>query len=137
MINHRVMRWVVAFGVGLAVSLYAFQRISDPQPGIQRAREEAVVRSARSILIETISPDSALELVDPLAPDRKVGKVYVYPTGSGWEVSGHYRRGPADDWHPFLMQLDDASTLVRLAVRDSDARLTSAAAEDPKLTVTP
>lgn len=136
-INHRIMRWVVAFGFGLIVSLYAFQRISDPGPGMQRAREEAIVRTARDILGETIAPGAALEIVDPLSPDRKVGKVYVYPTDSGWEVSGHYRRGSPDSWHPFLMQLDAGSTLVRLSVRDRDTRLLRRAAEDPRLIVTP
>jgi hypothetical protein len=59
-----------------------------------------------------------LELVDPLAPDRKVGKVYVYRAGDGWEVSGYYRRGKGDRWHPFLMALDASQAMTNLKIQD-------------------
>lgn len=137
MVDHRVMRWVVAIGVGLILALYVFQRVSDPEPGIRRAREEAVVMSSREILHRYVSPDAPLELVDPLAPDRKVGKVYIYPTDRGWEVSGHYRRDEHDRWHPYLMQLDEGVELIHLLVRDPDALLTDLAATDGRFSVEP
>ncbi|NIV16929.1 MAG: hypothetical protein GWN47_00635 [Woeseiaceae bacterium] len=59
-----------------------------------------------------------LELVDPLAPDRKVGKAYVYRAGAGWEVSGFYRRDADDRWHPFLMTLDESNSMTSLKVQD-------------------
>ena len=137
MINHRVMRWVVAFGFGLIVSLYAFQRASDPGPGIERAREEAVVHAARRILGGYVEAGREIEVVDPLAPDLNVGRVYVFPADGGWEVSGFYRRGEHDGWHAFLMQLDSSASLAHLAIRDDDSELARIAASDPKLTVTP
>lgn len=97
--------------------------------------EEAAVLAARDLLRGTIGAKGALQIVDPLAPDRKVGKVYIYPAPVGWEVSGHYRRDAADDWHPFLMQLGEEFDLAGLAVRDDDPDLRARAAADPRLTV--
>lgn len=82
-------------------------------------------------------PDGELQLVDPLSPDRKVGKVYIWPIGGGWEVSGHYRRGDRDVWHPYLMKLDSASQLVSLAVKDDNDRLIGMSANDPKFSAVP
>ncbi|HEX2139815.1 MAG TPA: hypothetical protein VHG33_08900 [Woeseiaceae bacterium] len=136
MVNHRILRVLVAVAFGLAVAFYAYQRVTDPRPAMQRAREEAVVRASRDILRAYIEPASDLRIVDPLAPDRTVGKVYIYPAEEGgWEVSGHYRRDATDGWHPYLMRLDDASTLIKLSVRDADTRLRRKAAADPKLSI--
>jgi hypothetical protein len=136
-VNHRILRVVVAFAVGLAVAVYAYQRVTDPRPAMQRAREEDVVRASRDILRAYVEPAADLRIVDPLAPDRKVGKVYIYPAESGWEVSGHYKRGDRDRWHPYLMRLDGGSSLVELAVEDDDTRLRQKAAADPKLSMKP
>ena len=72
---------------------------------------------ARESLVETTGI-SAPEIVDPLATDRKVGKVYVYRAGDGWEVSGYYRRDEDDEWHPFLMSLDATPAMTHLKVQD-------------------
>lgn len=136
MVNHRILRLVVAFGVGLALSLYAYQRVTDPRPGMQRAEEEAVVQAARAIL-QSYVQHRDLQIVDPLAPDRQVGKVYIYPSDVGWDVSGHYRRHAADPWHPYLMQLDPMSGLVGLSVKDGDAHLRRKASEDPRFKAVP
>lgn len=136
-INHNVIRPLAALGLGLLVALYAYQRISDPLPALQRAQEEAVVASAREILHSYIAPGHDLEIVDPVAPNRKVGKVYIYPTARGWEVSGHYRRGETDRWHPYLMSLDGEARLESLAVGDSSDRLIGMSARDPKLSAVP
>lgn len=130
------MRLVVAFGVGLAVSLFAWQWITDPAPREQRQLEEQVVLAARAALTGYIGEERGpLQVVDPLAPDRKIGKVYVYPTADGWQVSGHYRRSDEDRWHPWLMSLDGDARLRSLAVRDPDPALAARAAADPKLSV--
>ena len=136
-VNHRILRPVVAFAVGFAIAFYAYDRVTDPRPRVEREREEAVVRASRDILGEYLQDTPGLQIVDPLAPDRKVGKVYIYPAGQGWEVSGHYKRGDGDRWHPYLMQLDANYRLVLLSLRDEDARLRQQAAQDPKLTVEP
>lgn len=132
-----MLRWVVALGVGFALAILAFDRISDPQPRLQRMREEAVVLTAREILQSYVSPLDDFEVVDPLSPDRKVGKVFVYPAGDGWEVSGHYRRNRADNWHPYLISLDARMDLVSLAVRDGNDRLIGMSAQDPKFSAVP
>jgi hypothetical protein len=135
--GHRIARWLIAFGVGLALAWLAYERISDPEPRLQRAREEAVVMSSREILQSYIAPTGDIELVDPLAANRKVGKVFVYPTAGGWEVSGHYRRDGNDVWHPYLMSLDPHRQLVSLAVRDADERVLGMSAQDPKFSAIP
>jgi len=133
--HHRVIRLVVAFAVGIFVALYSFERISDPEPALQRAREEAVVISAREILKFYVAADGEIEIVDPLARNRVAGKVYIYPTENGWEVSGYYRHNDSDRWHHFLMSLSDSVELVSLSVRDADEKLGTAADDDPKFSV--
>ena len=135
--RHRYMQWVVAIVVGVILSLMAFQRSTDPEPARQRAHEENVVRAARLHLISYVSPGGELQLVDPLAPDRKVGKTYIWPADSGWEVSGYYRRDPQDPWHPFLMSLDASSALTSLAVKDSNERLIGMSVQDPNFSAVP
>ncbi len=137
MINHKVVRPVLALIIGVMLALYAYQRIADPEPRAQRAREEAVVFSAREILQSYVAPGEHLEIVDPLSPDRKVGKVYIYPTDAGWELSGHYRRGEDDRWHPYLMSLDGGAGLESLAVRDADDRLIGMSSQDSKFSAVP
>ena len=132
---HRIVRPVVAFSVGIALALYVFERISDPEPARQRALEEAVVISAREILKSYIPADGEIEIADPLAPNRVAGKVYIYPTENGWEVSGYYRRYESDHWHAFLMSLNANIDLVSLSVRDADEKLGAAADDDPKFSV--
>ena len=134
-VSHRGTRLVVAFGIGIALALYAFRFATDPRTAEQRAEEEAAVRAARAILQSYVSGGGPLEVVDPLAPKRALGKSFVYPAADGFEISGYYRRGEGDTWHPFLMRLDGASALVELSLRDSDPDLRRRAARDPKLEV--
>lgn len=133
--RHRIIRLVVAFTVGIVLALYTFERISDPEPAMQRAREEAVVMSAREILKQYVRAEGEVEIADPLAPNRIAGKVYIYPAEYGWDVSGHYRRGASDRWHPFMMSLSMNIELISLSVRDDDEKMAAAAEDDPKLSV--
>lgn len=91
--------------------------------------------SAREILTSYVAAGMQIEIVDPLATDRSVGKSYIYPADNGWEVSGYYRRYTSDHWHPFLMTLDTNASLVSLAVRDDDESIAAAATDDPKFSV--
>lgn len=136
-LNHRILRPIVAFAVGFGVAFYAYDRVTDPRPRQERKQQEAVVRASRDILRGYLEETDGLQIVDPLAPDRKVGKVYIYPAGHGWDVSGHYKRGDGDRWHPYLMRLDADSRLVLLSVRDDDPRLRQQAVQDPKLATEP
>ncbi|MDZ7643473.1 MAG: hypothetical protein U5K76_04110 [Woeseiaceae bacterium] len=137
MINHRIVRAVLAFLVGLSLAVYAYHRATDPEPRRQRMQEETVVREARDILQRYLAVGSTLEIVDPLATDRAVGKVYIYPVEGGWQVSGHYRRAETDDWHPWLMRLDTERRLQSLAVRDDNPAVAALAAGDDRFTVDP
>ncbi len=132
---HRIVRPVVAFSVGIVLALFVFERNSDQEPARQRAREEAVVISAREIMKLYVQADGEIEIADPLAPNRVAGKVYIYPTNNGWEVSGYYRRNESDRWHPFLMSLNANTDLVSLSVRDAHEKLGAAAGDDPKFSV--
>ena len=132
--NHRVGRAVFSLVVGLAVAVFAYRWITNPAPRIERAREEQVVEVSRSLLTTIVASD-ALQIVDPLSPDRKVGKVYVYAEGPGWAVSGFYKRDEADRWSPYLMILGPDLTLVRLKVQD--AGLVEQAADNPALEIVP
>ncbi len=117
--NHRVGRAVFALAAGLAVSLVAYRWITDPGPRAQRAAEERAVGAAR-VLVEEAVGAGPLEIVDPLAPDRKVGKVYVYAEGPGWAVSGYYRRDERDRWHPFLVLLSPGLELREFRAEDDN-----------------
>jgi hypothetical protein len=132
--NHRIGRVIFAFGIGLVVAFYSYQWITNPEPRAERAAEEQVVERSRIELRSLLAEDS-LEIVDPLSPDRKIGKVYVYAEGPGWAVSGYYRRGEQDPWHPYLMTLTDDLEFVRLKAKDS--LLLNQAAGDARLEVVP
>jgi len=132
--NHRIGRLVFGFGVGFVVAFIAFKWITNPAPRAERQLEESIVMLARQQLADTLSLDG-IEIVDPLAPDRKIGKSYVYRATSGWEVSGYYRRGKDDRWHPFLMSFDESSALRKLKI--GDAALIERAKTDPLLEAIP
>lgn len=132
--NHRIGRAIFALAIGLAVAFYSYQWITNPAPRMERAQEEQVVETSR-IVLRSLLASGSLEIVDPLSPDRKVGKVYVYAEGPGWAVSGYYRRNDTDDWHPYLMTLSEGFELLRLKAKD--ALLVSLAADDPRLEILP
>lgn len=115
--NHQVGRWVFALSVGLLVAFFAYRWVTNPLPRAERQTEEVVVMAARDQLQSVLALDN-LELVDPLAPDRKVGKGYIYRAGNGWEVSGFYRRKGEDRWHPYLVKLDSNYVAVHVKVQD-------------------
>ncbi len=134
---HRYLQWLVAITVGVVIWFVVFERATDPEPARQKAIEEAVVYEARLLLVSYVSPGGELQVVDPLAPDRTVGKTYIWPNGDGWEVSGYYRRNAQDPWHPYLMTLDASTALSSLAVKDRNDRLIGMSAQDPKFSAVP
>lgn len=131
--NHRVIRLVVAFVFGLAVAYGSYQWISNTERPARRIEEEAVALAARDILRSYITAEG-LEISDPIDRVRDAGKVYLFPTESGWELSGHYKRRNERAWHAWLMALDKEVGLVSLAVQDADAGLAELAKSDPKFT---
>lgn len=115
--NHRIGRTVFALVVGLAVAVFSYQWITDPGPREQRQVEERAVQAARELLVLEVGVES-LEIVDPLSPNRKVGKVYIYAEDSGWAVSGYYRRDEDDRWHPYLLHLSAEHELHAFTAED-------------------
>jgi len=140
MLNHKIIRLVVAIAIGVSLALYSYQVIMDPEPVRERAREraqeEAAVYAARVIIQGYIVTENNLEIIDPLAPDRIVGKSYIYPVAEGWQVSGYYRRGDGDRWHPFLLSMGGNLELQSLSIKDADPALSELASDDSRLEVT-
>lgn len=128
---------MLALAAGFGIAIYAYMFITDPQPRQQRQLEEAVVMAARGILRDYVAAGRDLDVVDPVAPDRKIGKVYIYPADNGWQVSGYYQRNGDKRWHPWLMTLDSGKALIALDVRDTHQAIVAAAAEDPRFTAKP
>jgi hypothetical protein len=135
-VNRKIGGIIFSIVVGLAVATLSYRWITDPHSREVRQLEEQVVTHSRSILEDTVAAGS-LVIVDPLAPDRKVGKVYIYPGAAGWEISGYYRRNETDLWHPYLVQLDENLILTHLKISDQDPALIERGKNDPLLEVMP
>lgn len=116
--NHRIGRLVFGFAIGLIAAWLAYRSVIDADTRAERAMQEQAVTASRAGLEETLRLGK-LEIVDPLAPDRVVGKAYVFPADDGWQVSGFYRRDSQDLWHPYLVTLDSSMTLLKIKVSDS------------------
>lgn len=132
--NHRVGSIVFGVIVGIVAAAWSYHWVTDPQKIAARQAEERAVLRARELLAERLSIDD-LQLVDPLATDRKVGKVYIYPTNDGWEISGYYRRNDDDSWHAYLLSVSSGLQLRTLKVDDDDPALAALALADPELEV--
>jgi len=132
--NHRVGQWIFGIGVGLLVAVLAYRWVTDPSPRNERQLEHSVIETARTQL-RTVLAIAEIDVVDPLAPDREVGKTYIHRAGDGWQVSGYYRRGEVDSWHPFLMTLDASHTMSHLRIRDR--AFIEEAASNPAIEVLP
>lgn len=126
---------MIALAVGLALATYSYQMITDPQPAIERSLEEQAVQATRDLLGNYLVDAPVLNIVDPLAPDRKVGKSYVFPKGDGWQVSGFYQRAPGGRWYPFLATLGQDFAQQQLDIKDDDVALQERAGSDPKFSV--
>jgi len=134
--DHRAGRAVFALLIGLLVAYWSYQWVTDPAGREERTLQVAVVESSRA-LIATVIDAETLEIVDALSPNRKVGKVYVYPEGEGWAVSGYYRRDEGDRWYPYLMLLTEDHSLISLKLQDFSPKLLKRAESDPLLEISP
>ena len=132
--DHRIGRVGFALLAGAVVAVLSFKWITNPAGREERVLQVAAVESSRVHIRELVSAES-LEIVDPLSPNRKVGKVYIYPEGSAWSVSGFYRRNEDDTWHPYLMSLTGGHDLTLLKLEDK--AFTERAAKDPALKLSP
>ena len=127
---------VFALLIGLLVAYLSYQWITNPAGREERSLQVAVVDSSRALIAAVIDAGT-LEIVDPLSPNRKVGKVYVYPEGEDWAVSGYYRREEGDRWHPYLMLLTEDHSLISLKLQDKSPQLLEQAESDPLLEISP
>jgi len=134
--DHRIGRTVFALSTGLLVAWLSYLWITNPARREERSLQVTVVESSRES-ISAVVDAGALEIVDPLSPNRKVGKVYVYPEGETWAVSGFYRRGEDDRWHPYLMTLWADLSLRSLKMQDKSPQLRERAESDPLLEISP
>ncbi len=116
--NHDVGKLVFGLVVGVLVAVFSYRWITNVEPRDDRMQEESVVLASRALLEATLAI-GALQIVDPLAPDRVVGKAYVYPRENEWEVSGFYRRNEDDLWHPYLVTLNAELGLQHLKISDT------------------
>jgi hypothetical protein len=132
--NHGIGRIVFSLGIGLVVAIFAYRWIVDPAPRAERELQESIVAISRDLLVEKLAIGE-IEIVDAIAPNRKIGKVYVYRANEGWELSGYYRRNENDLWHPYLMLLDNSAALIHLKI--SDGALLDRATDDIALEVLP
>ncbi len=105
-LKHRIGRAVFAGGVGILTVFLAFNWITNQDRRVQREAEERAVLAARALLVDAVGVET-LEFVDPLSPNRVVGKGYIADQPPGWAVSGYYRRSEDDRWHPYLLVLTE------------------------------
>jgi len=122
--------------VAVAVAFLSYRWITNPEPRAERALQESAVMAAREAIRSAVAANS-IEIVDPLATNRRVGKAYIYRNGDkvddrGWTVSGYYRRDENDRWHPFLMTLSAELAVEHLKVKDGDQEMIERAENDPK-----
>ncbi|MCH7829839.1 MAG: hypothetical protein IIB75_04655 [Proteobacteria bacterium] len=134
--NHRLGRTAFALLAGLLVAYLSYQWITNPEGRAERALQVNVVAAARTVLNAAIGA-GPLEIVDPVAPNRRVGKAYIYREGENWAVSGHYRRGEGDRWHAYLMLLGPDDAVLSLKVQDTDPQLIERAVTNQQLEVRP
>lgn len=132
--NHRVGRILFAIAVGLIVATWSYRWITNPEGRELRAQQVNVVEASR-VQLRSIVDSESLQIVDTLAPNRVVGKGYVFPEGEGWVVSGYYRRDDADTWHPFLMTLGSDLSLASLKLKDDDPGLARRAEAEQALEI--
>jgi hypothetical protein len=134
--NHQIGRVVFGLSVGLLVAYFSYQWITNPAGREERSLQIGVVEASREHLNVAVA-SGVLEIVDPVSPNRKVGKAYVYPDESGWSVSGYYRRDENDRWHPYLMTLTPDLKMKSLKIQDNASELLERAKTDPTLEISP
>ena len=134
--RHRIVSVIFGLIVGLTIATWSYQWLTNPDRKLERTQQERVVQLSRGLLTSKLRL-TKLEIVDSLAPQRKVGKVYIYPAKNGWELSGFYRRNQDDRWHAYLMSINSDDSLHSLKVQDQNEALAAMAAVDLTLEVLP
>ena len=116
--EYTVKQVIFALITGFGLSWLVYQSSVQPPYETQRQTEEVIINKANVLLIKSLNLPLGLEVIDPIKPDKDVGKTYISPNGREWQVSGYYRRNELDEWHPWLINLDENHKLIRLSVQD-------------------
>lgn len=117
--KYTIKQIIFALTIGFALSWTVYQSTVKPPYQAQRQLEEKIIKKANILLIESLQLPVGIEVIDPINPDKDVGKTYISPENEKWQISGYYRRSEMDDWHPWLMNLDQDLLFIELSVQDS------------------
>ena len=116
--EYTVKQVIFALITGFGLSWLVYQSSVQLPYEVQRQTEEEIINKANVLLIKSLNLPLGLEVIDPIKPDKDVGKTYISPNEREWQVSGYYRRNELDEWHPWLINLDENHKLIRLSVQD-------------------
>ena len=116
-VKYTINQKVFAVIIGLTISYYAYKWVVDPAPRLQRQAEERIVSHARKSVFQLLELTEQTKVIDPLNPNKKVGKTYLAPNDNGWQVSGYLRRDEAEPWYPWLISLDNNLDIVELRIQ--------------------
>ena len=133
--KHQFLRIIIFLILFIAAITYTYRKVYEPISVNQREDEIQIIHITRSIIKSYIDISSDIEIIDPLNPNRKIGKSYIFPSDNGWEISGYYKKSGHDNWHPWLISLNSANELVSIAVKDDDSGINKKSIEDPFLLI--
>jgi hypothetical protein len=133
--KHKFLRIIIFSILFIAVLTYTYRNVYEPISANQRDDEIQIIHITRSIIKNYIDISPDIEIIDPLNPNRKIGKSYIFPSDNGWEISGYYKKTDYDNWHPWLISLNSVNELVSIAVKDDNPRINKKSIEDPFLLI--
>lgn len=133
--KHKFLRIFIFLMLSIAALTYTYRNVYEPISVNQRGGEIQIIHITRSIIKSYIDISSDIKIIDPLNPNRKIGKSYIFPSDNGWEISGYYKKTDHDNWHPWLISLNSANELVSITVKDDSPRIKKKSIEDPFLLI--
>ena len=133
--EYTIKQIIFALTIGFVLSWFVYQSTIKPPYQAQRKLEEQIVTKANFLLIEKLGLPADIEVIDPVNADKDVGKTYISPENKKWQVSGYYRRNELDEWHPWLMNLDESYNLTGLSVQDYPYLFSPEIIESPLISI--
>ena len=133
--KHKFLKIIIFLILFIAALIYTYKNVYEPISVNQRGDEIQIIHITRSIIKSYIDISPDIEIIDPLNPNRKIGKSYIFPSDNGWEISGYYKKTDYDNWHPWLISLNSVNELVSITVKDDNLRINKKSIEDPFLLI--
>ena len=133
--KHKFLKIIIFLILFIAALTYTYRNVYEPISVNQRGDEIQIIHITRSIIKSYIDISPDIEIIDPLNPNRKIGKSYIFPSDNGWEISGYYKKTDYDNWHPWLISLNSVNELVSITVKDDNLRINKKSIEDPFLLI--